>query len=153
MSLFNRNHIIEIQRKDQSTFQIPQFVKIEGLKKDEIKKFKSSDFISPIFGLSVKDETVAPFVIKDTGDIRKRYDAFRNKPMTDLGAYAEFKSLIINNESRKKIFVKYAVVNKNRKYKNNRKKKFKLKFLLLRNNNLKLLLTYLNMNKLNKKIM
>lgn len=122
MTLFKRNPITDIQKKDMTDFQIPQFVKIEGLKKEGLKRFKTTEFISPIFGLSVKDETVAPFVIKNTGDIRKRYDAFRNKPLTDLGEYAEFKSLIINNEDRKRIFGQDAIVDHQRKYEDPRKK-------------------------------
>ncbi len=126
MSLFNRKPIEIIQRKDQTDFQIPQFVKIEGLKKDGLKKFKTTEFISPIFGLSVKDETVAPFIARNTGDIRKRYDAFRNNPMTNLGEYAEFKSIIVKNQDRKRIFGEDAIVETKRKYEDPRTKEVEL---------------------------
>ncbi len=126
MSLFKRNPIVEIPKKDLTEFEIHQFVKIEGLKKEGIRKFKTTEFISPIFGMSVKDETVAPFVSKNTGDVRKRYDAFRNKPMTDLGDYAEFKSIIITNQDRKKIFGEDAVIDTHRKYEDPRKKEVEL---------------------------
>lgn len=122
MSLFNRKPYAEFVRKDFQGFKIHQFVKIEGLKQQGHKKFKSSEFISPIFGLSVKDETVAPFIIKNTGDVKKRYDAFRTKPMTDLSEYAEFKSTILNNQARKDIFGQDAVINQQRKYEDERKK-------------------------------
>ena len=126
MSLFNRKAHTEFIRKDFQGFKIHQFVKIEGLKQKGHKKFKSSDFISPIFGLSVKDETVAPFIIKNTGDVKKRYDAFRTKPMTDLSEYAEFKSTILNNQTRKDIFGQDSVINKERKYEDERKKPVEL---------------------------
>ncbi len=126
MSLFNRKAHTEFIRKDFQGFKIHQFVKIEGLKQQGHKKFKSSDFISPIFGLSVKDETVAPFIIKNTGDVKKRYDAFRTKPMTDLSEYAEFKSTILNNQTRKDIFGQDSVINKERKYEDERKKPVEL---------------------------
>lgn len=122
MSLFNRKPYAEFIKKDFQGFKIHQFVKIEGLKQQGHKKFKSSEFISPIFGLSVKDETVAPFIIKNTGDVKKRYDAFRTKPMTDLSEYAEFKSTILNNQARKDIFGEDAVINEKRKYEDERKK-------------------------------
>lgn len=122
MSLFNRKPYAEFIKKDCQGFKIHQFVKIEGLKQHGHKKFKSSEFISPIFGLSVKDETVAPFIIKNTGDVKKRYDAFRTKPMTDLSEYAEFKSTILNNQARKEIFGEDAVINQKRKYEDERKK-------------------------------
>lgn len=122
MSLFNRKPYAEFIKKDIQGFKIHQFVKIEGLKQQGQRKFKSSEFISPIFGLSVKDETVAPFIIKNTGDIKKRYDAFRTKPMTDLSEYAEFKSTILNNQARKEIFGQDAVINPQRKYEDERKK-------------------------------
>lgn len=122
MSLFNRKPYAEFIQKDFQGFKIHQFVKIEGLKQQGHKKFKSTDFISPIFGLSVKDETVAPFIIKNTGDVKKRYDAFRSKPMTDLSEYAEFKSTILNNQARKDIFGEDAVVDQKRKYEDERKK-------------------------------
>ena len=63
---------------------------------------------------------------KNTGDVRKRYDAFRNKPMTDLGDYAEFKSIIITNQDRKKIFGEDAVIDTHRKYEDPRKKEVEL---------------------------
>ena len=122
MSLFNRKPYAEFIRKDFQGFKIHQFVKIEGLKQQGHKKFKSSEFISPIFGLSVKDETVAPFIIRNTGDVKKRYDAFRTKPMTDLSEYAEFKSTILNNQARKDIFGEDVVVDQKRKYEDERKK-------------------------------
>ncbi|MDY0210118.1 MAG: DNA translocase FtsK [Acholeplasma sp.] len=126
MSLFNRKPIEILQKKDQTDFHIPQFIKIEGLKKEGLKKFKTTEFISPIFGMSVKDETVAPFISRNTGDIRKRYDAFRNKPMTDLGDYAEFKSIIVKNQDRKKIFGEDAIVDTSRKYEDPRTKEVEI---------------------------
>ncbi len=126
MSLFNRKPHAEFIKKDFQGFKIHQFVKIEGLKQQGHKKFKSSEFISPIFGLSVKDETVAPFIIRNTGDVKKRYDAFRTKPMTDLSEYAEFKSTILSNQDRKNIFGQDAVINTERKYEDARKKTVEL---------------------------
>lgn len=122
MTLFKRNPIEELPKKDIKDFRIPQFVKIEGLKVDNKKKYKTSEFISPIFGLSVKDKTVAPYVIKDSGDIKKRYDAFRNKPLTDRSNYDEFKATMVSNEARKELFGDDVVIDKSRKYEDERKK-------------------------------
>jgi S-DNA-T family DNA segregation ATPase FtsK/SpoIIIE len=122
MTLFKRRPIEELPKKDIPDFRIPQFVKIEGLKMDQKKKYKTSEFISPIFGMSVKDKTVAPYVIKDSGDIKKRYDAFRNKPMSDRSNYDEFKATMVSNEARKELFGSDVVIDHTRKYEDERKK-------------------------------
>ena len=122
MSLFNRRPIEVLPKKDISAFRIPQFVKIEGLKIDSIKKYKTTEFISPIFGMSVKDKTVAPYIVKNSGDIRKKYDAFRTKPLADRTGYNEFKSTMVSNEVRKEIFGQDVVIDTTRKYENERKK-------------------------------
>lgn len=59
-------------------FVIPQFVKLEGIRVK--KKYQKDRFVSPIFGRSVKDVVAVPFTVKDTGDTRRRFDAFRTKP-------------------------------------------------------------------------
>lgn len=63
---------------EKPPFVIHQFVKIEGIRGKQ--KYQKSRFVSPIFGRSVKDVVTVPFIVKDTGDTTKRYDAFRTKP-------------------------------------------------------------------------
>ena len=58
-------------------FLIFQFVKLEGIRTK--KAYESDRFISPIFGSSVKDVVAVPFMVKDTGDTIRRFDAFRTK--------------------------------------------------------------------------
>ncbi|MGI6360125.1 MAG: hypothetical protein ACOX02_03700 [Acholeplasmatales bacterium] len=91
MSLFNRKPIVIKEPKLDESFKIIQFVKIEGLKKNKQRKYKRQEFISPIFGLTVKDDVVAPYVNKDTGDIAKQYDFMRDHPINDPKTYHEFK--------------------------------------------------------------
>jgi DNA segregation ATPase FtsK/SpoIIIE, S-DNA-T family len=94
---------------EKPSFIIYQFVKLEGIRGKE--KYKSSRFISPIFGRSVKDVVTVPFAIKDTGDTTKRFDAFRTKPkLTESEAirkhgnkYYEFTN-IISNQTRTTYF-------------------------------------------------
>ena len=61
----------------QKPFLIFQFVKLEGIRTK--KAYESDRFISPIFGSSVKDVVAVPFMVKDTGDTVRRFDAFRTK--------------------------------------------------------------------------
>ncbi|MFA6987915.1 MAG: DNA translocase FtsK [Acholeplasmataceae bacterium] len=122
MSLFNRSPIVPPKPKQEETFKIPQFVKIEGLKTNQKTKYKPTDYISPIFGLAVKDVTVAPHVNKDTGDVAKKFDFIRDNPMEDRQNYREFKSVIIDNEARKEVFGEGAVIDNTRKYVDPRKK-------------------------------
>lgn len=90
-------------------FLIYQFVKMEGIRGRD--SYQSSRFVSPIFGRSVKDVITVPFVVKDTGDTTKRFDAFRTKPkLTEAEAirkhgnkYYEFTN-IINNNTRSEYF-------------------------------------------------
>ncbi len=58
-------------------FLIFQFVKLEGIRTK--KSYESDRFISPIFGSSVKDVVAVPFMVKNTGDTIRRFDAFRTK--------------------------------------------------------------------------
>lgn len=58
-------------------FLIFQFVKLEGIRSK--KAYESDRFVSPIFGTSVKDVVAVPFMVKDTGDTIRRFDAFRTK--------------------------------------------------------------------------
>ncbi len=58
-------------------FLIFQFVKLEGIRVKQA--YQSDHFISPIFGTSVKDVVAVPFMVKDTGDTIRRFDAFRTK--------------------------------------------------------------------------
>ena len=122
MSLFYRSPIVPLEKPKEETFKIPQFVKIEGLKTNQKLKYKPTEFISPIFGLAVKDVTVAPHVNKDTGDIAKKFDFIRENPIEDRQTYREFKSVIIDNEARKEVFGENAVIDTSRKYVDPRKK-------------------------------
>lgn len=58
-------------------FLIFQFEKYNGIRSK--KSYESDRFISPIFGTSVKDVVAVPFMVKDTGDTVRRFDAFRTK--------------------------------------------------------------------------
>lgn len=91
-------------------FVIPQIPKIEGLR--ESHKYVKERFVSPLFGADVKDEISVPFVVRVIGDKVKKYDAFRDKPILDDekakqehgSKYYEFKSSVINKETRKQVF-------------------------------------------------
>lgn len=122
MSLFNRKPIILKEAKLDESFKIVQFIKIEGLKSDKQKRYRPQEFISPIFGLTVKDEVVAPYVNKNTGDIAKQYDFMRDKPIEDPKTYHEFKGVMVNTETRKEVFGEDVVINKERKYIDPRKR-------------------------------
>lgn len=122
MSLFNRKPIVIKEAKLDESFKIVQFVKIEGLKTDKHKRYRPQEFISPIFGLTVKDEVVAPYVNKNTGDIAKQYDFAREKPMEDPKTYHEFKGTMVNTETRKEMFGEDVYIDKKRKYVDPRKK-------------------------------
>ena len=125
MSLFNRKPK-ENKNKRNDNFSIYQFVKIEGLKTNKKEKFVPTEFVSPIFGLSVKDETVAPYVNVDTGDKVKQYDFLRTNPKGDLSKYDEFKTTILTAESRKEIFGDDVYIDSKRKYEDPRLKKEEL---------------------------
>lgn len=115
MSIFNRKQKTEkIERN--SEFEIFQFIKVDGLRSDKKEKFVPTEFVSPIFGTTVKDETVAPYVNVGTGDKQKQYDFLRNEPLGDMSEYAEFRSVLLTKESRKEIFGEDAVIDSERKY-------------------------------------
>ena len=99
MGLFYRNKSEEIKTNNKN-FKIPQFIKIDGLKQPGRRKYKPSEFVSPIFGVAVKDEVVAPFVNKATGDLGKQFDFIRENPMKDRSTYEEFKGVMITNKTR-----------------------------------------------------
>lgn len=94
---------------EKDPFVIFQFVKIQGIRGKEV--YKSSRFISPIFGRQVKDVVTVPFTVKNTGDTTRRFDAFRTKPkLTEEEAkrkhgnkYYEFTN-IISNKTRTDYF-------------------------------------------------
>ncbi len=71
-----QNHQAQLHIKKEP-FLIFQFVKLEGIRTK--KAYESDRFISPIFGSSVKDVVAVPFMVKDTGDTIRRFDAFRTK--------------------------------------------------------------------------
>ena len=90
-------------------FKIFQFIKIEGIRgKDAYQKQR---FVSPIFGRSVKDVVTVPFMVKDTGDTTRRFDAFRTKPKLSPeeakakhgNKYYEFTN-IISHQTRQEYF-------------------------------------------------
>ncbi len=122
MSLFNRKPIVIKEPELDESFKIIQFVKIEGLKKNKQRKYKRQEFISPIFGLTVKDDVVAPYVNKNTGDIAKQYDFMRDHPINDPKTYHEFKGTMVNTETRKELYGDDVYVNTERKYVDPRKK-------------------------------
>jgi DNA segregation ATPase FtsK/SpoIIIE, S-DNA-T family len=96
-------------------FVIPQFEKIEGIRKRE--EYHRTAFASPIFGHSVKDVVAVPFVVKDTGDTTRRFDAFRTKKkMSEEEAirkyghkYYEFTN-IVTNTTRTEVFGETEVI-------------------------------------------
>ena len=89
--------------EDTRPFFIPCISKLED--KETMKK----KFVSPIFGMSVKDEIVVPNDRKYYGDIDKKYDAFRKKKKLTKeeakkrygSSYYEF--LTVNNEDMSRI--------------------------------------------------
>lgn len=68
----NKNNKTKVVR---TKYSIPQIPKVVGLKSSY--DFKTTEFVSPLFGDDVKDESVLPFVVKVLGDKDKKYDAFR----------------------------------------------------------------------------
>ncbi|HHT39554.1 MAG: DNA translocase FtsK [Acholeplasmatales bacterium] len=120
MGLFFRN-VNEDLRPIKVDFKIPQFLKIEGLKQPTKRSYRPTDFISPIFGLAVKDEVVAPFINKASGSIAKQFDFLRTNPMEDRSTYQEFKDVIVNLEKRKEVFGEHVYVS-DRKYQKEDKK-------------------------------
>lgn len=125
MSLFNRKPKVNKNERNDN-FSIYQFVKIEGLKTNKKEKFVPTEFVSPIFGLSVKDETVAPYVNVNTGDKVKQYDFLRANPKGDMSKYDEFKTTILTADSRKEIFGDDVYIDSKRKYEDPRLKKEEL---------------------------
>ena len=77
MSRKRRNQKPDQYESKRAIFEIPQFVKIEGLRGKT--KFKPSDPISPIFGRKVKDVEVPEVKVVETGDVDTRYDTFRDE--------------------------------------------------------------------------
>lgn len=115
MSLFNRKEKTKAIKRDNK-FSIFQFIKVEGLRSSKREKFIPTEYISPIFGTTVKDETVAPYVNVDTGDKVKQYDFLRDEPKGDLSKYEEFSSIMLTAESRKEIFGDSVHIDRERKY-------------------------------------
>lgn len=114
MSLFNRNKKLQqITREDN--FSIFQFPKIEGLRTRKKEKYVPTEYLSPIFGQSVKDETVAPYVNKGTGDTTKQYDFLRTEPIGDSSKYDEFGGTMVTHDTRKELYGD-VVIDKDRKY-------------------------------------
>ncbi len=89
--------------EDTREFFIPQISVIED------KKTLRNHFVSPIFGKSVKDETVIPQDRKGSGDIDKKYDAFRKKKkLTKEEAkkrygHSYYEFVTVNNSSRTRV--------------------------------------------------
>src|SRR5690554_1499300 len=91
------------------TFKIPQIPKVDGILTK--KSFASNPFVSPLFGLDVKDEINAPYKTKIKGDKDKKYDAFRNVSKLDPKTakerygkeYFEFDN-VLNKDVRKKLY-------------------------------------------------
>lgn len=91
------------------TFKIPQIPKVDGILTK--KSFASNPFVSPLFGLDVKDEITAPYKTKIKGDKDKKYDAFRNVSKLDPKTvkerygkeYFEFDN-VLNKDVRKKLY-------------------------------------------------
>lgn len=112
-----QKHIQEIPI-EKEPFVIFQFVKLEGIRGKQ--KFKTSRFVSPIFGRSVKDVVTVPFTVRDTGDTTRRFDAFRTKPkLTESEAirkhgnkYYEFTN-IVSNKTRVEYFGESNYANSN----------------------------------------
>ncbi len=121
MSLFGRKKVEHEQAALRFPFKIYQFFKIEGLKQKQKQKYKPTEFVSPIFGLTVKDVTAVPYASKDTGDKAKQFDFIRENPLEDQSTYQEFKTTLLTSDSRKEIFGSDAVVDKTRKYVDPRK--------------------------------
>lgn len=126
MSLFNRKEKTKTIKRENK-FAIFQFIKVEGLKSNKKEKFIPTEFISPVFGTTVKDETVAPYVNVDTGDKIKQYDFIRKNPKGDLSEYDEFSTVILTADSRKEYFGEDVHIDKKRKYIDPRKVKEELK--------------------------
>lgn len=120
MGLFYRKKTEELE-VDNKNFKIPQFIKIEGLKQPGKRRYKPTEFVSPIFGMKVKDEVVAPHVNRATGDIGKQFDFLRDNPMKDRSTYEEFKDLMVTEEMRKQVFGDDVVIT-DRKYVDERQK-------------------------------
>ena len=91
-------------------FIIFQYPKLEGLRGSK-KTYKTTRFVSPIFGRSVKDDVVLPYEVDAIGDTTKKFDAFRTQPkLSDKEAiekygnkYYEFTN-IISNQTREDVF-------------------------------------------------
>ncbi len=89
--------------EDTQEFYIPQINVIED------KKTLRNRFVSPIFGKSVKDEVVIPQDRKGSGDLDKKYDAFRNKKkLTKEEAkkrygHSYYEFMTVSNSKRKQV--------------------------------------------------
>ncbi len=125
MGLFYRKKAEEI-KVDNKNFKIPQFIKIEGLKQPGKRRYKPTEFVSPIFGMTVKDEVVAPHINRATGDIGKQFDFLRENPMKDRSTYEEFKDLMVTEKMRREVFGDDVVIT-DRKYVDERQKEKEIK--------------------------
>ena len=101
---------------EKERFVIFQYPKLEGIRGSK-STYKKQRFVSPIFGRSVKDEVVLPYVVESIGDTTKRFDAFRTKSkLSEKEAvekygnkYYEFTN-IITNKTREEVFGSSAYV-------------------------------------------
>ncbi|MCF7932682.1 MAG: DNA translocase FtsK [Acholeplasmataceae bacterium] len=105
-----KKQVPALETKDtREAFKIFQFAKLEGIRGKDV--YKRTPFASPIFGHSVKDVVTPPFLVKDTGDTTRRFDAFRTKKkLTEEEAirkyghkYYEF-TTIVSNKTRSEVF-------------------------------------------------
>ncbi len=126
MSLFNRREKKALSLERDKDFKINQFIKIDGLRRNKKEKFEPSVFVSPIFGTTVKDVAVAPHVNENTGDKVKQLDFLREKPLLDPKEYHEFKSTIIDTETRREVFGDQVYIDRERKYVNPLEKENKI---------------------------
>lgn len=102
--MFFKKKVKEKKEEIKEPLVILQIEKeVEGLKKPK-SSYKSSEFASPIFGLSVKDDVIVPDS-HGLGDTIREYDAFRDEKDKKLPKnYDEFKSMSVSNKTRAEIF-------------------------------------------------
>ncbi len=102
--MFFKKKVKEEKEEIKEPLVILQIEKeVEGLKKPK-SSYKSSEFASPIFGLSVKDDVIVPDS-HGLGDTIREYDAFRDEKDKKLPKnYDEFKSMSVSNKTRAEIF-------------------------------------------------
>lgn len=88
----------KIRKED---FEIFQFVKLNPRQKDTA----FTGFISSLWGRAVKDVTAVPYAAKDTGDVVKRFDAFRTTKKISVEEQMQYREFnLISNKTRQEIF-------------------------------------------------